>query len=374
MWIKIKPNDTLFFRSGRPFTMGGETFADSIFPPYPSTIFGAIRTFLIFHRGSLKDFYDGKYKDKDIGTKDDKGTIRIYGPILYNENGDVYLTPPFDLVEKKEETDKELYSLSLIDKPKIFYSDSRIIKEKILIFKSQGQVDEPKGWINGILLEKYLQGKNDSISCIEKDNLYQEERKIGIKRDRKTFTSEEGYLYRVPMIRLKHKYNKIGLIFKIEGVEDMPERGILQLGGEGKTVYFEKIEKIEDNPLDSLMNINFELKEGMFKLYLATPAIFDKGWLPSWIDESTYEGEKDGIKLKLISCAIGKFIRIGGWDIARNRPKPMYKAVPAGSVYYFKILDGNIDVEKIKKVFHFKNISDKNPEEGFGLSFIGGVI
>jgi CRISPR-associated protein Cmr3 len=50
----------------------------------------------------------------------------------------------------------------------------------------------------------------------------------------------------------------------------------------------------------------------------------------------------------------------------------MYKAVPAGSVYYFKVLNG-VNSNKIKEVFHLKNISDVNPEEGFGLNFIGKV-
>jgi len=58
--------------------------------------------------------------------------------------------------------------------------------------------------------------------------------------------------------------------------------------------------------------------------------------------------------------------------MAENKPKPMYRVVPEGSVYYFKVLNG-ADEEKIKEVFHFKNISDILPEEGFGLTLVGGV-
>ncbi|MEN3047138.1 MAG: type III-B CRISPR module-associated Cmr3 family protein, partial [Candidatus Hydrothermales bacterium] len=78
IWIKLIPNDTLFFRTGRPFTMGSENWSDVIFPPYPSTIYGALRTFLLFHReGNLSSFYY-----PDIGSPNEKGSLQLFGPIL----------------------------------------------------------------------------------------------------------------------------------------------------------------------------------------------------------------------------------------------------------------------------------------------------
>lgn len=55
----------------------------------------------------------------------------------------------------------------------------------------------------------------------------------------------------------------------------------------------------------------------------------------------------------------------------------MRKAAPAGSVYYFKILNSSDDQE-LKEAFHFKNISDdfvdiKYSKEGFGLGILGEV-
>ncbi|MEO0297373.1 MAG: type III-B CRISPR module-associated protein Cmr3 [candidate division WOR-3 bacterium] len=362
MWIKISPNDTLFFRSGRPFAMGFETWTDTIFPPYPSTIYGALRTFLIFERSSLREFKSGKYKD--IGTPDKKGTMKIIGPFIFNsENGKIYLPSPLDLVMKKENKKKDkLFQISKLKKPEIFYAEYPL--EDILIYPKREQVESAEGYLDSITFKEYLQGQNREYSFIS--GFYTPEPKIGIARDDITLSSKEGYLYRIPMIRLKKDYC---FLVKIDGIDNMPEKGLFALGGEGKTV---KFEKINDNPLEDLENMNFELKDGIFKIYLVTPAIFEKGWLPGWINAETLEGEKDGIKLKLIACSIGKFIRIGGWDIAKGEPKPMYKAVPPGSVYYFKVLSGSF--EKIKEVFHFKNISDINPEEGFGLSCVGVVV
>jgi len=44
MLAKITPLDIVFFRDGKPFSWGEETWAGGIFPPYPSTIYGALRT------------------------------------------------------------------------------------------------------------------------------------------------------------------------------------------------------------------------------------------------------------------------------------------------------------------------------------------
>ncbi|MEN3047093.1 MAG: type III-B CRISPR module-associated protein Cmr3, partial [Candidatus Hydrothermales bacterium] len=234
----------------------------------------------------------------------------------------------------------------------------------LLIFSGKGKVESFSGFIDDITLKNYLEGKESKI-LLSENKLYKSEPKIGIARERKTLTSREGYLYRATMIRLDRS---ISIFIKVLEA-DLPKSGIFQLGGESKTVYFEKL---ENNPLEYLEKIDLKLTEGIFKLYLATPAIFEKGWIPKWINEETMEGEFEGIKIKLISCSLGKLIRIGGWDMAKRAPKAMKKAVPPGSVYYFKVLS-DISTEDIKEIFHLKNISDINPEEGFGLSLMGVI-
>ncbi|MCX7942870.1 MAG: type III-B CRISPR module-associated protein Cmr3 [Dictyoglomaceae bacterium] len=367
MWIKITPKDTLFFRSGRPFSMGSETWADELFPPFPSTIYGAIRTFFIFQRGSLREFKEKGYPD--IGDIKTKGSMKIRGPFLSNiEENILYFPIPSDCVRKKNETkENKVFILKKNEKPSIFYSDEKL--EEILIWKGKDQVDEANEYFDSIEFKKYLQSSSSNYSYISNKSFFTIEPKIGIARNKRTLTSKEGYLYRIPMIRLKNRFGFLVEIENLSSKNDFPNEGIFQLGGEGKTVSFEKI---DFNPMENIENINFEFANDIFKIYLATPAIFEKGWIPKWIDENTMRGEKEGVEIQLIACAIGKYIRIGGWDIAKGEPKTMYKAVPAGSVYYIRILDGS-SKQKIKDIFHFKNISDINPEEGFGLSFVGEV-
>ena len=42
-------------------------------------------------------------------------------------------------------------------------------------------------------------------------------------------------------------------------------------------------------------------------------------------------------------------------DYSEKIPKPMRKAVPAGAVYYFRLVQGSL--EELKDIFHFKSIS-----------------
>ncbi len=359
MWYKIIPNDTLFFRDGKPFSMGMETWASSIFPPNPSTLYGAIRTWLIFEKGNLKAFKEGKLKE-ELGTPDEKGTLKIKGPFLFKK--EALFPVPKDLLKEKGKTDNELFRLNLV-KPEIFISDYPENKH-ILVNKSNRKLEEVEGFITSIYLEDYLSGK-DKLRLTKKEEIYIEEPKIGIAREKITKTTKEGYLYQISMIRLKED---VSMVVKIEGVKDIPESGIIQLGGDGRTA---KIEKIEDNIFQNVENINLKFENKKFKIYLATHAIFENGYLPKWINKD-WEGEYNGIKLRLICCVIGRYRLIGGWDLAKNEPKGMHRAVPAGSVYYFEILD-NSSAESIKNVFHFKNISEINPEEGYGLSFIGKI-
>jgi CRISPR-associated protein Cmr3 len=92
--------------------------------------------------------------------------------------------------------------------------------------------------------------------------------------------------------------------------------------------------------------------------------------LPKWLNFTTLQGEYKGIEVTLKAAAISRYQTIGGWDVAYNRPKPTYRAVAAGSVYYFET---QASPEKILDAFHWQNLADdpQNAQIGFGLSLVG---
>jgi len=360
MIIKINPLDTLFFRDGKPFTMGEDTWSNSIFPPYPTTIYGALRSaYFAMHIDKFE-----KANEEDDPTKN----LRIKG-IFLKVTEEYFFPLPMDCVKKKDSKEGDGFILHT-ELAKGFISNYPKL-EKLLIISSENN-EKVENVKNGILskldFEEYLKGETNIITYSKIDNYLIDEPKIGIARSSQTHSSQEGMLYRVDMKRLENnKSEKINIVVDFEGL-DLPEEGLMKLGGEGKAVRYSK-----HNEQDITINFpQFKEDTKQFKIVLTTPAIFKNGWLPNWIGENTLEGEYNGLKLKLLTAAIAKPVNIGGFDIKGRKPKPMYKAVPAGSVYYFELISGNI--EEVKNSFHKKAISDAYPEQGFGIAYVGKIV
>ena len=71
----IRPVDVWLFRDGRPFSAGSDHRAESLFPPYPSVIQGAIRSYQL----ALKnvDLQDRDAIIQTVGTPFDYGSLRL---------------------------------------------------------------------------------------------------------------------------------------------------------------------------------------------------------------------------------------------------------------------------------------------------------
>ncbi|MGI6450915.1 MAG: type III-B CRISPR module-associated protein Cmr3 [Desulfitobacteriia bacterium] len=347
MLIKVEALDTLFFRDGKPFTMGQETWADGIFPPYPSVVYGALRT--AYFAQHIEELNQANQKD------DPTAGLKIKGLFLVIDN-DLCLPLPLDCVEEKNnEKNQVVFQLKLKENNRVSSAPTSFI----LASDRDSQVDNVReGYLNDLDFRRYLDATMNEFYYYKLSDYVVAEEKIGIAKDRVTSAAEKSKLYRIALRRL----NNVSIIIDFDGLE-LPESGFLKLGGEGKAATYKSI--------DSLPDFSSELKGNRFKIYLATPAIFKNGWLPGWINPETLEGTYDELRLKLLSGAVGKNVNIGGFDIEKGRPKPMKRAVPAGSVYYFELLEG--EPAKVIELMHYKSISEFSPEQGFGISFVGMV-
>ena len=231
-------------------------------------------------------------------------------------------------------------------------------------------------------MKEYLFGRHTEFIFRPLEDFVRSEPKIGIERDYRTSTSKDNMLYRINMTRFQSQFlnsnerkalSDLGFIVDYQCAEELPENGLLKLGGEGKSFTYEQKSSFNPDPLtkEDMKTLKDSIRSSrVFKLYFATPAIFDQGWLPKWIDKNTYNAKYQSLSFELITAAVGKPISIGGWNMKGNMPKPTRQAIPAGSVYYFKIPDGSC-IDTIVKTFHYKNISDYQAKEGFGLCFVG---
>src|SRR5690554_5966898 len=355
--IKIKPFDTLFFRDSKPFTMGEEVWADCVFPPMPSVIYGALRSaYLANHL---------EYIDRDIlDTKRDLSSRLLIKGIYYglenkfSEEHRLFVPLPLDLVKLKNDKVKVSHLTRMTKLDGIIYNH-----KTEYVLASQNNVESIN---NGIIslesLKRYLQGAKE-INYTTFDEHIVFEPKIGIARDN-TKTSKEGMLYCINMIRP----NNLIYIVDYEGI-DLPNRGFLKLGGQGKPSYYEYFNN------DTTLNMEiFNNNEKYFKLYLLTPGLFSNGWLPKYIDEDSKIMKKGKVKAQLMTAAIGKPKYISGFDLKNNRPKSMLKSVPEGSVFYFKLLEGCI--KDVMEEFNFQSLCDMGnayKSRGFGITIVGRI-
>ncbi|MDI6700689.1 MAG: type III-B CRISPR module-associated protein Cmr3 [bacterium] len=370
--LKIKAKDVLFFRDGKSFTKTTNYSADSFFPPLPSTVYGALRTAYISQNGNLKLFEEGKMKET-IGTSDnkEKGCFNIKGIYLEFDNK-ILFPAPFDLLVEKEEKGNKAFKMKLIDNNIISsISFSNILvptNEKKSVFKNVSN-----RYIDYLSLKDYLNNKNDKIFLYDK--IFLKEPKIGIQLDFQKGTTKKHYIYSYeflrPAIKFEDKILETSIIVDENNIE-FKKGFYLKLGGEQRVCFAEKLENTSFIPKLESFSIELIKKTKLFKLYLATPAIFQNGYVPfvKSDKENIYEVDKS-IKLKLLTFVTPRSKIYSGWDIKKKKPKKTINLIMQGTVYYFEIIDG--DVNEIIEKLHYQNISDYFKEEGFGLSFIGVV-
>lgn len=349
--IRLRALDTLFFRDGKPFSMGDDSFAEGVFPPSPSVIYGALRSAYISQN------LDKKSLEELIEESEALEIIDLHYDL---DNEDVF-PMPLDYVKPKDEEKvaiplNELYNVVSNSNQNILFGSDRYV--------------EPvrDGLFSLTSMESYLNDDREEHEIYSWNNILEDEEKFGNKRDNSTrgTSGDDGGLYRVSMKR-PHKYDKegyfreLGFIVTYRFIDNDNEKiipGVIKLGAEGKTVLIEEIEA----------PISFSTTgedNNKFKILIQTPTFVTSINKLEKLEEYL---KNNGISVKMDASIVGKPVNIGGWDIKEKRPKSMLKAIPAGSIFHYTILtEGKLfsDVDEI--LTSFKYISEFRNKQGFGL-------
>lgn len=374
--IRLTPLDTFFFRDARSFQAGEDTWAQGVFPPPPSVLYGALATTFYAHK---QNFSLSDNEEKNTQQRELLKNFKITGVFLSIYDGSILLPIPKDVVKPKNEKKQNLLYLEAKTNTTI----SSLQTEQILL--SPEHAEELKAYVSESTYQKILNKQE-----LDNEPYYQDlvisEGKTGIGRDKQTYTTQEGELYTMNMQRFNtQKYKKCSIVVTYEGIE-LPKSGLLKLGSKKAFAY--TTEEITGTLHDFIPPPSQEyIKNDIFRLCLITPCIFQKGWIPNWLDEHTLEGNvpDTNLRLKLVTASIGKPMLLGGFNMkAKNGkgfPKAVYKMVTESSVYYFKILQGTY--QEVVEKFHFKSISEKScskeansldnntAKKGFGITLIG---
>ncbi|MBB5149087.1 type III-B CRISPR module-associated protein Cmr3 [Ureibacillus thermosphaericus] len=379
MNIILKPIDTFFFRNHRDFEFGS-SFIKGIFPPRLSTAYGALRSAYIYHHSNFNEFENESNEElkKWMGSPKEVGEFSIKGVFLY-DGKQVILPLPLDyqvldnvegamgtaipLELRKDSTpasNESHYQLFGTEKEKSsrpvdYFIPEEVFKSALLDYSLEVEAEKASKWIKT-------------------------EMKIGVALNRKRRTAEENMLYNMEFLRFEKDYENAGFLVAIQNGPSFENVTKAKFGGEGRPW---NVEVTSTNILDfsekEIKVVKEQIKEtGVARIILLTPAIWEYGNRPSQWNKETNElvfkidadtNCQRNITCKLLAVATSRPIVIGGWDIVNNRPKPRMNAIPAGTVLYVQVEEGDVDVF-VDEIFG-KPFTDYNAHEGYGFAVCG---
>jgi CRISPR-associated protein Cmr3 len=345
----VRPCDVLFFRGNKSFYFG-EWYTEGVFPPYPSTFQGFIRSKILFDKNLINASgkCDVKQAEEEVGSDTDL-KLNITGPYLIDEKTKIpYFKTPADILKKDE-------------KVNCCYSLLRSIKSgfetdlDFPISTTEHPTEKPdKFYPSGFISLKELKQYRTSL-----DNIAVDDKKLFVNEDRVVIGfDKDGAIKKNRSVKDKRfcvtQYKRLRDDVGFYCIVDREIRnGALKLGSGSHPVYIQKIQDddlIEKGLKDSRNElIDAILETKTFRMVLLQPGIFKNGWLP-FDDMNTKApyANVEGLALKLLFAFTGDPINISGYSFVKSNPgsqrqislKPLVRAVPAGSVYLFKIENG----------------------------------
>ena len=227
-------------------------------------------------------------------------------------------------------------------------------------------------WSKDLML-KWLDTGKENFTFNESETLAAPsfDERIHVYIDPSTGTSKTGNLFSTTGLDFIRSEGKIFTHEQISidiNTDELTNEFIAPLGGERRLAKFTPYQ--EDNALWSCPNLRISKN---LRIIMASPGIFDNGWLPGWINKENLTGKfpNTNIIVKLISAIVDRWQPVSGWCYERGKTghKPMRRAVPSGSVYFFEIIEGVINPADI----WLKSICDNEQDinDGFGLVLVG---
>lgn len=379
----------LVFRSGKPF--GSQASAQDVSFPLPSAGAGLVR-YLSLSQANDEQVLSLSKKDFDNANYQAVLSIQSQGPFLvrYSDENDIEILVPKPAnalyFENKQTGEKELIRLE----PKAFEQEGELCGSDL----PQGllhvqMTKELKGkpakgalfwtlqdfmaWQNGKDLE-FKQVDNNGLTSIPI------ELRTHVAIDDDSLASADGMLFQTASYDLAHQktqdgWDKKRLGFLVQTKENL-KQDLATLGGERRLSHLKPV-NLKNNtslPIEITQDDVDQINQGKgFSVSFMTPCIFEQGALPKWIDKATLMGELPNAKIKvqLKAMAIDRWQAVSGWDSLLWKPKATRKAISAGSVYWFEIIEGQFDVPTLQQLSHTiwsDHQQDKN--DGFGLAVL----
>lgn len=406
MWLSFDSLDVWFFRDNRPFDAGDSTWGRSRFPPPPETLFGTVRALLLDDQWARKPNRGPDHlawiRQSNFGRNlcDDEGNcvdllseqgIQLRGPFLVaaqGEGGPAALLPcPYDLLVDAESDYMTKREPRPIDAAHgLVWNDAAGLPAPVILHAEGSGLEEPKhaAWLTAEAFIGYLTG--DPQVSAAKSEPASDSTRVGIAiQDGQV---REGMIYRAVEKRPKATTR---LVVELRSPAGPSQARWLRFGGEGHLAHIRPTDPAEEEgvPERSLAELlaappdkaRTRIEQtGWLRVVTLTPAITGHGWLPGAVETSGAGAWRArGHPFALRGAAVGKPLAISGWDMKDNRPKPLRRAIPAGSVFYLEHIGDPAtraaDVAAFAGAFHgngaFCGGDAQTRRAGYGVAVVG---
>lgn len=333
--------DTLFFRESRPMESVGGSQLQSRFPPPARTVIGAVRTSI----GEAVQTDWTQYAGHEphplstrIGSPESLGPLTFSGPWLTKAGQRLYSMPLAVLWNAEGKQTR----LRPAKAPQHCDLGHVCLPEKAdATLMGAGPLEN--AFVTGEGLLAFLEGRAvEKKHIIRPETVFSHEERLGIARDNRHRVTGDGLLYQTRHIR-PHADADLAIGIGVSGLDahDIPRQGIVRLGAEGRLANWQR----KPAPAGLQPKKPAQAK-GLF-LLLQTHALFEAGWLPDGFcpiernGQTLWEGQINGLSVRIVCAVIGKPVREGGWDLVNHNPRPLQSLVPAGSGYFCEV-DGDL--------------------------------
>lgn len=367
----ITPVDPIISRDARPFGVGGRVRSLSWLTQ--SVIAGAIRTHL--------------YSADTSRTPEMLKSVAVRGafPVI---GGQICFPRPLDILKHGT----EIYTIRPIDIPAGCGVD--MPNASLLPCAPRETEDDFKPdkleefWTREIMVKWLNIGCDADLAGFSLDSgthpSIQRDERIHASIDPKSGTTggdREGRLFSTIGLdfnikkdgsgEITERFDVISMSVDIELPDGMslPDDFIAPIGGERRLAAFKAVGDDFMSPDNAVKTVGSNIR-----MVLASPAIFSKGWLPGWIDDKTMHGviPDTGTEVRLVSAVTERWQPVSGWSYedGSRGPKPLRRAVPAGSVYFFEYTGGSeLDVSSA----WLRSVCDDGQDrrDGCGLALWG---
>jgi len=351
----IEPLDVLFLRGNKLFGDAG-SYGESLVPPWPSVVAGALRSHLLVERhprwcpaprAALPE-------DPDLGTPDRPGAFTVQGFFLARRSADerveLLVAPPADLVATKGDGARPtLRSIRPVIPCERIESSSAL---PLLPVLAQPRRAKPEAgcWLSTRDWARYLAGETlEDAELVYRDTLWKMDERIGVGLDPGRRRAHDGRLFSAQAAALRRRDHgadhDVGFLAVVEGIEP-PRNALLRFGGDGRAAVMHVVEADLPAPdYDSLT------RACRCRLVLTSPGLFAAGWLPTGGTPSADGVRFDlhGVRGHIVCAAVPRAEVVSGWDLARWRPKPARRAAPTGSVYWLE-LDDSVSAADLRRL------------------------